>query len=64
MKAYGRRKRNELEYPRFGAPSKHRRVKRVNRKRARRILHKQARNDTKQILLDLQSSGEIPSARG
>jgi hypothetical protein len=43
MKAYGRRKGDELEYGDLGCPSKHRRLR--NRKSGRRILHKQGRRD-------------------
>lgn len=52
MKAYGRRKHDELEYPELGAPSKHRKMKSKNRKRARRSLHKQARNDAKNLCVE------------
>jgi len=47
MKAYGRRRHDELEYSDLGAPSKERKLYSNTRRAGRRILHKQARNDAK-----------------
>lgn len=49
MKPYGRRKHDELEYI-GGPPSKCRKITSKHRTASRRILHKQARNDSKDIL--------------
>lgn len=50
MKAYGLRKGDELEYPVLGPPSRDRKMTSDHRKKARRLLHKQARNDAKNQL--------------
>lgn len=47
MKAYGRQIGDELEYRDLGAPSKHRKTRSRVRWRGRRILKRQAREDTK-----------------
>ena len=47
MKAYGRRPHDELEYRDLGAPSRERKTTSKVRKSARRVLHKQGRNDGK-----------------
>lgn len=52
MKAYGRRKGDELEAHDLGAPSKHRKMTSKNRTVSRRLLHKQARNDSKHQILN------------
>jgi hypothetical protein len=53
MKAYGLRKGDELEYAALGAPSRDRKMTSKHRKVARRLLHKQARNDTKNQMREL-----------
>lgn len=53
MKAYGRRKYDDLTVCYLGAPSKHRKNRSTVRKRSRRLLHKQARNDAKKDLASL-----------
>lgn len=48
MKAYGRQRGDELEYPELGAPSKHRKMTSKHRKTTRRALHQRARRQAKQ----------------
>ena len=50
MKAYGRRKGDELETDPLGAPTRHQKMRSGRRRAGRRILHKQARNDAKREL--------------
>ena len=50
MQAYGLRKGDELETRDLGAPSRHQKSTSCFRKKARRLLHKQARNDEKKTL--------------
>lgn len=49
MKAYGVRKHDELECV-GGPPSRERKLKSDNRRLSRRLLHKQGRNDSKNML--------------
>ncbi len=53
MTAYGRRKGDELETKPLGAPTRQQKLRSANRRAARRILHKQARNDAKRELRGL-----------
>ncbi len=50
MKPYGLRKHDELEYSDLGPPTRVRPIHSKTRKKARRLLHKQGRNDAKKTL--------------
>lgn len=47
MKAYGRRRGDDLFSDPLGAPSRYQKLRGKNRTINRRLLHKQARNDAK-----------------
>jgi hypothetical protein len=49
MVPYGRRKHDELECV-GGPPSRERKLKSTNRRASRRLLHKQGRNDNKNVV--------------
>ncbi len=51
MKAYGYRRGDDLTYKPTGAPTRHQKMTGRNRTIARRLLHKQARNDAKRDLV-------------
>jgi hypothetical protein len=50
MRPYGLRKHDELEYSALGPPSRVRNIHSITRTKARRLLHKQGRNDNKKEL--------------